>query len=815
MNYDSTRQKDCTKTGRYDEFATKNNVIKPVQIIPHNKRDENPKTPDSTLFLDMTSEEEDDYSCLCPRQTTLSGDDCSKNRAATQSIRNMDAYWARFRLPRNEWLQKEWNRGGSDRTIASNANNLINKSGGIIDNASHANANIFDNSTVNYDNTIVDNVHDYDDSSSVDSSTNELGMSCPPSLYPTSTTLENKISQKRKDFIQKYSFSLATDKKQKTCEESTESEVLSVDNRLLPVDSEEVRRIEKIRLSYQRIRISSQSPTLSPPGSFGGSIIAVLTDDFANAVKIGQFVEIIGFAKRHFHGLDANVYRVNNTIDTGVHVESLNNHDRLMQTSEYFTLLQSANLSAWSFTQRVVDVFCEDVAPTKAYRKIKLCLLLSLISISEKPVKHINSFNKLHLLIICDKYNNTVRRLLRHVSNFTRHEEWTYGIGNKRQPLFSVEYGEKKPRSEAALESTILSRVDDGILLVDMETLSKKDVNDVRQVMTPTSQPTLETQYHQLCMDIDACLWAWSTTRKTTTKGKNLPTHKDVNQYGVESSCKADCRETVDSETSNSLINHVFDQYSENGKLNGRVSLEDFKSYIVAARSIEVTLSKECKDLLRKYYLTFRKLKGGSHGYSSSTALLETLLTLAICHAKLCLRSVGSLDDALASVLLVEESIATKYGSSRSLLGFSILCDDQENLHNLYGVTTDEDEVPETNEFDDCETNDRRLQYFYNLSRYDDEKMSKMYQHLLRIFNTLENDNAPTVQTDTRTNITASVQGYFGDESSLDVMDSNTSQKTPDARTTGNDGDTSTSARRRWVEIDMDSEEFQHFRLFG
>ena len=44
----------------------------------------------------------------------------------------------------------------------------------------------------------------------------------------------------------------------------------------------------------------------------------------------------------------------------------------------------------------------------------------------------------------------------------------------------------------------------------------------------------LETQYHQLCMDIDTCLWAWSTTRKATTKGKSIPTHKDVNQYGVE-----------------------------------------------------------------------------------------------------------------------------------------------------------------------------------------------------------------------------------------------------------------------------------------
>ena len=121
-------------------------------------------------------------------------------------------------------------------------------------------------------------------------------------------------------------------------------------------------------------------------------------------------------------------------------------------------------------------------------------------------------------------------------------------------------------------------------------------------------------------------------------------------------------------------------------------------------------------------------------------------------------------------------------------------------------------QVPDMNDFDDCET---RLQYFYDLSKNDDEEMSKMYQHLLRIFNTLGNDNAPTVQPDTRTNITASVQGYFGDESSIDIMDSITSQKTQDPRITGNDGDTSTGARRRWVEIDMNSEEFQHFRLFG
>ena len=34
------------------------------------------------------------------------------------------------------------------------------------------------------------------------------------------------------------------------------------------------------------------------------SCFTFAVDDFINAVKIGQFVEVIGFAKRHFHGLD-------------------------------------------------------------------------------------------------------------------------------------------------------------------------------------------------------------------------------------------------------------------------------------------------------------------------------------------------------------------------------------------------------------------------------------------------------------------------------------------------------------------------------
>jgi hypothetical protein len=41
-------------------------------------------------------------------------------------------------------------------------------------------------------------------------------------------------------------------------------------------------------------------------------------------------------------------------------------------------------------------------------------------------------------------------------------------------------------------------------------------------------------------------------------------------------------------------------------------------------------------------------------------------------------------DDALISILVIEETLVAKYGSSASVLGFIPLPDDQENIHKLY-----------------------------------------------------------------------------------------------------------------------------------
>jgi hypothetical protein len=51
--------------------------------------------------------------------------------------------------------------------------------------------------------------------------------------------------------------------------------------------------------------------------------------------------------------------------------------------------------------------------------------------------------------------------------------------------------------------------------------------------MTSTSHLMLQTQHHQLCLDINVCFWAWSTAAPVA-KVKNMKLRGDVKQGGVE-----------------------------------------------------------------------------------------------------------------------------------------------------------------------------------------------------------------------------------------------------------------------------------------
>ncbi|CAG8571262.1 38436_t:CDS:10 [Gigaspora margarita] len=395
----------------------------------------------------------------------------------------------------------------------------------------------------------------------------------------------------------------------------------------------------------------------------------IYTNDLVNSVEIGHAVEIIGLIGRHFPGLD------------------------------------------------------ENIVPRFAYRKIKLFLLL-------------------------------------------RNGEWTYGNGQKKQPLFIIQNGNSTAK-ENFIESTILARSQGGILMVNLDSLNKRNVESLRLVMSKSPSLSIQNRYHKLIIDVNTCCWGWSVTRPTG-KGINLRSAEDE---GIESVCNDPIKpiidtfdlvtylkECVDSEANGLLVDHLLDKEMlspENKKNKFGLSFDDLHKFISIASNIDVKLSTECKDLLRKYFLMCRRLKGASQGFASSTALLETLLRLACCHSKLCLRNVGSVDDALVSILVVEETLVSKYGASASILGFVSLLDDQENLHKLYAcqnstfgeplfssthssnnISNSYESMRSNKKLDVDNLQDANEEFFSSLchvSKQDDEKMTRLYQHLVRV----------------------------------------------------------------------------------
>ncbi|RGB38548.1 hypothetical protein C1646_755610 [Rhizophagus diaphanus] len=538
--------------------------------------------------------------------------------------------------------------------------------------------------------------------------------------------------------------------------------------------------VDRVYTTRQRIRLSCVDEDEND-GSFTNTLHAFVEDELTSKVEIGQIIEVIGLVGRHFPTMDDEKYCARSWYDNGLHIE-VNNIKRVTlneeRNAERFSLsdehrsyvlpdvivnLQKANLSAWAFTQRLVDIFCDDISPRPT--------CYSLVALSEQQSKKQGISPSVHLMILNDGQNPIVPRMIRRVSELKRYEEWTHGLDKKKQPLFVIQDGQNIGK-ESFFESTILARSRDGTLLVNLDTLSKKDVESLRLVMNKSSKLSVQNRHHRIGINLNTCCWGWSVA-KSSSKRMNSNKGGSSDDEGIDRICNDTLKpiidtfdlvihlnESIDSETSELLVDHLLEQATvsleeKNHKEKlSTLAFEEFKQFIAVASNTEVKLSTECKDILRKYFLTCRKLKGASQGFASSTSLLESLLRLACCHAKLCLRSVGSVDDALVSILVIEETLVAKYGSSASVLGFVPLPDDQENIHKLYAsdieptfpdnesISTDYssmDQSHQTNINVLGEPNNLSLEermfctLVQNISKTDDVEMAKMYQHLTRI----------------------------------------------------------------------------------
>ncbi|TPX70398.1 hypothetical protein SpCBS45565_g01786 [Spizellomyces sp. 'palustris'] len=248
-----------------------------------------------------------------------------------------------------------------------------------------------------------------------------------------------------------------------------------------------------------------------------------------------------------------------------------------------------------------------------------------------------------------------------------------------------------------------LTQARDGVLFVELDKLYRKEVMSLSEV---AATPILRGLAHGdqiVPLHANCCVWGSACINNAKNKRWD-PEEKTSLEKTVKEAVKPLlgkfdivlnlCQSSTKSKHDEIISTHILSQ--EMRKLNDQqhddelkadqfyVSHEDFVQFIHAASNITVKLSPECQTFLRSYFSALRRLVGNIPSAADSMlAKMETLIRLACCHAKLCLRDTALIDDGLVSILFVEETMAAAHGIS--ILGFNSLPNDQENLHVLFG----------------------------------------------------------------------------------------------------------------------------------
>jgi DNA replicative helicase MCM subunit Mcm2 (Cdc46/Mcm family) len=107
------------------------------------------------------------------------------------------------------------------------------------------------------------------------------------------------------------------------------------------------------------------------------------------------------------------------------------------------------------------------------------------------------------------------------------------------------------------------------------------------------------------------------------------------------------------------MTNHILQKSS--GSLPSQLlTTQDFTQILSVATSIPVELHPSANDLLKGYYVTSRRVRGNEIPLTA----LNTMISLALSHARLNMRCTATVDDATLAILLYEESLVYKYGHS-------------------------------------------------------------------------------------------------------------------------------------------------------
>ncbi|KAF9299297.1 Minichromosome maintenance domain-containing protein 2 [Mortierella antarctica] len=445
---------------------------------------------------------------------------------------------------------------------------------------------------------------------------------------------------------------------------------------------------DRVYMNQQRLALDCVNES-SFEGVFHNQITVVLKDDLVGTVVLGEEIQLLGNLTRVFPEKSKG-YAASRAYKSGILFE-VNNIIRPHPPEH-------------QMPECISSVLENGVVPSHVYRKLKLALLLSAVSLEDgseyqdqktqpPTVPKDKVRPAIHVMVLMNGYDTIVPHLVHNLA------------AGKRS-------------------------------------LDKRGRSDLTQVLNGDD---VQIQRHGVtqALDLRCSCWAFYT-QTSKVPSRSAPVRLD--SFQEEQEMKGPANDVPMHELFDLVIlQHETPGATEISKLIAMAVLEkslapdsacdligqnltrdDFSHYIRMASKVRVRLPKSCYRLLQEYFQILRKRLATNH--LQSVATMSTLLRIAACHAKLSFRTVADMDDALVSIIMVEETMAARFGMSR--LGFMPLPDGEESIVRLYG---DHVVIPTRETEDRDEERDLPRMCPRSIDEERDEMLAKMRKHLLQV----------------------------------------------------------------------------------
>ncbi|XP_066294840.1 minichromosome maintenance domain-containing protein 2-like [Branchiostoma lanceolatum] len=420
------------------------------------------------------------------------------------------------------------------------------------------------------------------------------------------------------------------------------------------------------------------------PGAEGRrhqAVTVFLREELVQGIEMGAHYSVVGIP---------TIDRCRGDITMSIEANSIVKH--VVQPSPSVALPDSvARLhqdrlgSPYSFAASLAFAFASSVSPPGTYHKLKLSMLLSLVSTHSNDktkdggglhVMAVGSDTLLlsRLLTYCTAISS---RCVHHTVDkhlFAKVTKDTHGTG-RFQRTCSIDAG-----------SLLLSH--GGCCFLGDVGQMKKDVQSSLQGVMEKDAVTVQIPkkyedsgvLQSLELPIRCSIWAY--TDPNTCKKPAAIAAADLylqQELGNVSKTLADCfslvcymdgtSETGDMYAESLLVEDILNcamlEEEDLENVSELLSTEDIKQFLQVACCLQPQLTPTAEYLIQGYFVSSRRLRSNSiQSCPFPPTALRTLTAVACAHAKLSLRTYVAEEDALMSIYLFEESVTSRYGYS-------------------------------------------------------------------------------------------------------------------------------------------------------